>query len=83
MAKVAVPVMTPADDIASPAAVMAAEAVNVSGPVPPLVKDVAPRQTGQLLVLPDYWKDDTSSWAMEVTVQTSRGETYKNKVNWR
>jgi hypothetical protein len=54
-----------------------------SGPVPPLVKDVAPRQTGQLLVLPDYWKDDTSSWTMEVTVQTSRGETYKNEVNWK
>jgi hypothetical protein len=54
-----------------------------SGAVPPLVKDVAPRQSAQLLVLPDFWREDTSSWTMEVTVRTTRGETYKNKVDWR
>jgi tetratricopeptide (TPR) repeat protein len=54
-----------------------------AGPVPPQVKDVAPRDTAQLLALPDFWKEDTTSWSMEVLVRTARGETYKNKVSWK
>ncbi len=55
-----------------------------AGPVPPLVKDVAPRDRAQLLVLSgNYWREDTSSWSMEVQVRTTRGELYKNTVNWR
>jgi tetratricopeptide (TPR) repeat protein len=56
---------------------------KVSGPVPSLVKDVAPQQKAVLLSLPDFWKEDTTSWAMEITVRTVRGETYKNQVSWR
>jgi eukaryotic-like serine/threonine-protein kinase len=51
-------------------------------PVPPLAKDVAPRQKTVVLSLSDIWKENTSSWTMEVTVRTIRGETYKNSVKW-
>jgi len=54
-----------------------------AGPVPPQVKDVAPRDSAQLLMLPDFWKEDTTSWSMEVVVRTARGETYKNAVTWK
>jgi serine/threonine protein kinase len=57
---------------------------KTSGPVPPQVKDVAPQQKAMLLSLSgNVWKEDTSSWAMEVTVRTLRGESYKNQVTWR
>jgi serine/threonine-protein kinase len=56
---------------------------GAQGPVPPLAKDVAPQQRALLRELPDLWKEDTSSWSMEVIVRTSRGETYRNQVNWR
>ncbi len=53
------------------------------GPVPPLTKDVAPKQKALLLSLPDLWKEDTTSWTMEIMVHTTRGETYKNQVAWK
>jgi serine/threonine protein kinase len=53
------------------------------GPVPPLTKDVAPKQKALLLSLPDLWKEDTTSWTMEIVVHTTRGETYKNQVSWK
>jgi hypothetical protein len=56
---------------------------GAQGPVPPLTKDVAPQQRALLRELPDLWKEDTSSWSMEVMVRTSRGETYRNQVTWR
>ena len=39
---------------------------GVERPVPPLTKDVAPQQRALLLELPDLWKEDTTSWSMEV-----------------
>jgi serine/threonine-protein kinase len=56
---------------------------GASGPVPPLTKDVAPRQRTLLREFPDFWKEDTTSWSMEVMVRTARGETYKNQVSWK
>jgi tetratricopeptide (TPR) repeat protein len=53
------------------------------GSVPPLTKDVAPRQKAPLLENPDVWKEDTTSWSMEIVVHTTRGETYRNQVTWR
>jgi serine/threonine-protein kinase len=53
------------------------------GAVPPLAKDVAPQQKATLLALPDVWKEDTTAWSMEVVVRTARGESYKNKVEWK
>jgi serine/threonine-protein kinase len=56
---------------------------GAQGPVPPLTKDVAPQQRALLRELPDLWKEDTSSWSMDVLVRTVRGETYRNQVNWK
>jgi hypothetical protein len=56
---------------------------RAQGAVPPNAKDVAPGQKATLLSLPDVWKDDTTSWAMEVLVRTVRGDSYKNKVEWK
>ena len=54
------------------------------GVVPPLAKDVAPKQRTVIYSLSgEIWKEDTTSWSMEVTVQTARGETYKNQVTWK
>src|SRR5262249_35466602 len=43
---------------------------RAQSPVPPLVKDVAPRQKAVLLSVSDIWHEDTTSWSMEVTVRT-------------
>ena len=56
---------------------------RAQGSVPPNTKDVAPGQKATLLALPDVWKEDTTSWAMEALVRTTRGESYKNKVEWK
>jgi len=56
---------------------------GAGGPVPPVAKDVAPQQRALLREFPDLWKEDTTSWSMEVTVRTARGETYKNMVSWK
>jgi serine/threonine protein kinase len=56
---------------------------GAGAPVQPQTKDVAPQQQGLLMSTRDIWKDDTTSWSMEVTVRTGRGETYKNQVTWK
>jgi len=56
---------------------------RAQGPVPPQTSEVAPAQTATLLSLPDVWKEDTTAWSMEVLVRTKRGESYKNKVEWK
>jgi tetratricopeptide (TPR) repeat protein len=56
---------------------------GVSAPVQAQVKDVAPQQKALLMSSRDIWKEDTTSWSMEVTVSTARGESYKNQVTWK
>jgi serine/threonine protein kinase len=56
---------------------------KISGPVNPQTRDVAPRQTALLMSTTEMWKEDTSGWAMEVTVHTARGERYTNQVTWK
>jgi len=29
------------------------------------------------------WADGVTSWSMEVTVSSQRGDTFRNKVTWR
>jgi tetratricopeptide (TPR) repeat protein len=54
------------------------------GAVPPLAKNVAPKQKTVIYSLSgEIWKEDTMSWSMEVAVQTVRGETYRNQVTWK
>jgi len=52
-------------------------------PVPAQTKDVAPQQKALLREVPDFWREDTDSWSMEVVVRTARGETYTNQVTWK
>jgi tetratricopeptide (TPR) repeat protein len=56
---------------------------GVSGPVPPLTRDVAPGQRALLMDTTQQWKEETSSWSMEVAVRTARGERYTNQVEWK
>ena len=57
---------------------------HAGGPLQPQTKEVAPRQKALLLSTPpDMWKEDTSSWQMEVALTTARGETYKNTLVWK
>jgi tetratricopeptide (TPR) repeat protein len=52
-------------------------------PLPPLTKEVAPQQRALLRELPDFWKEDTSSWSVEISVSTVRGERYTNQLSWK
>ena len=56
---------------------------GVSGAVPPLTRDVAPGQRAMLMNTTQQWKEETSSWSMEVAVRTARGERYTNQVEWK
>jgi len=56
---------------------------KVSAPVPPQVRDVAPAQKALVMSSTEAWKEDTTGWAMEVTIKTTRGESYRNQVNWK
>ncbi len=56
---------------------------GISGAVPPLARDVTAGGKATLFSVADTWKEDTSSWTMEVTVRTVRGEKYVNSVTWK
>ncbi|PYQ52928.1 MAG: hypothetical protein DMF78_10295 [Acidobacteria bacterium] len=56
---------------------------RISGPMSPQARDVAPQQKALLMSATETWKEDTSNWAMEVTVRTVRGERYTNQVTWK
>jgi serine/threonine-protein kinase len=53
------------------------------GPVPPLAREVAPRQKALLREVSGIWKEDTTAWNMEVLVRTARGEAYQNRLTWQ
>ena len=56
---------------------------KVGAPVPPLARDVAPQQRAVVMSTTEAWKEDTTSWQMEVTIHTQRGERYTNQVTWK
>jgi predicted negative regulator of RcsB-dependent stress response len=56
---------------------------KVGAPVPPQVRDVAPQQKALMMDTAEAWKEDTTGWAMEVTIRTARGEKYTNQVTWK
>jgi hypothetical protein len=56
---------------------------GASGAVLPLTRDVAPGQRALLMDTAQQWKEETSSWSMEVAVRTARGERYTNQVEWK
>jgi tetratricopeptide (TPR) repeat protein len=56
---------------------------KVGAPVPPQTRDVAPQQRAVVMSTAEAWKEDTTSWQMEVTIHTARGEKYTNQVTWK
>ena len=56
---------------------------RAGGPVQPSVAEIAPRQKAVLLSQDGIWREDVTSWSMEVAVRTARGETYRNQATWR
>jgi tRNA A-37 threonylcarbamoyl transferase component Bud32/tetratricopeptide (TPR) repeat protein len=56
---------------------------GVGGAVLPLTRDVAPGQKALLMDTSQQWREETSSWTMEVAVRTARGERYTNQVEWK
>jgi len=51
--------------------------------VPSLTKLVGPRRKELVFTVGDVWREDFTSWAMEVSIRTPRGEVYRNRVEWR
>jgi hypothetical protein len=52
-------------------------------PLPPKVKQVAPKQRVLLQELPGVWRAGVSDWAVEAVV-TSRGQdVYRNRLTWK
>jgi hypothetical protein len=56
---------------------------KVGAPVPPQTRDVAPQQRAVVMSTAEAWKEDTTSWQMEITIHTVRGERYTNQVTWK
>jgi tetratricopeptide (TPR) repeat protein len=56
---------------------------KVGAPVPPQTRDVAPQQRAIVMSTSEAWKEDTTSWQMEITIHTARGERYTNQVTWK
>jgi tetratricopeptide (TPR) repeat protein len=53
------------------------------GAVPPRAKEVGPNQRALLLSQSAVWRKEYSSWSMEVTVRSIRGDVYRNEVSWK
>ncbi len=59
------------------------DTVRTSGPVTPLVKEVAAKQRALVFELEDPWKQVVSTWRMEVQITSDKGETYTNLLSWK
>jgi hypothetical protein len=56
---------------------------KLQGPVPPLTKEAAPHQPAPVFEIKENWREDTTTWSMEVVLKTTRGETYRNSLTWK
>jgi tetratricopeptide (TPR) repeat protein len=56
-----------------------------AGSVPPAATTIAPGARAPVWQSPGdlVWKDGTASWTMEIVLQTTKGETYRNTLSWR
>ena len=59
------------------------DSVRSSGPVTPLVKEVAPKQRVLVAEIADHWKAVGAIWRMEVQITSDKGETYTNLLSWK
>jgi hypothetical protein len=61
-------------------------AVNGSGgggPVPPRTREIAPQQRSLVAEATGAWREGTTSWTTEVTVDGGKGESLRNTLTWR
>jgi hypothetical protein len=54
-----------------------------AGTMPPRLRDVAPKKREVIGTFSDVWRDNTATWAMDITVTSERGDVYKNQVTWK
>jgi hypothetical protein len=55
------------------------------GALPPLATTVAPRDRALVFQTPGdlVWRDGTQSWVMEILLQTTKRESYRNTLSWK
>ena len=56
-----------------------------AGALPPSATTVAPGSRAVVWQSPSelVWKDGVSSWTMEIQLQTTKGESYRNTLSWK
>jgi hypothetical protein len=54
-----------------------------AGTMPPRLRDVSPRKREVIGTFSDVWRENTATWAMDITVTSERGDVYKNQVTWK
>jgi archaellum component FlaG (FlaF/FlaG flagellin family) len=52
-------------------------------PLPPKVKQVAPKRRVLLEELPGIWRPDVSDWAVEAVVTSKSQDVYRNRLTWK
>jgi hypothetical protein len=56
---------------------------GAGGAVPLLATTAAPRQKTLLFQIDDTWKQESTSWSLEVQLTTDRNEIYKSQLTWK
>jgi hypothetical protein len=57
--------------------------VLTAGPARPRLRDLSPKQRAVVGVFSHVWGQNVSSWALDLTVTSDRGDVYKNQVLWK
>jgi hypothetical protein len=52
-------------------------------PLPPKVKQVAPKQRVLLEELPGVWREAVGDWAVEAVVTSKNQDVYRNRLTWK
>jgi hypothetical protein len=52
-------------------------------PLPPKVKQIAPRQKVLLEELPGIWRPGVGDWAVEAVVTSKNQDVYRNRLTWK
>jgi hypothetical protein len=53
------------------------------GPMAATTREISPQQRALIQELTGVWKDGATSWSLEISVQSSHGETVRNTLTWR
>lgn len=59
------------------------DTVRTSGPVAPIVREVAAKQRVLVVEISETWKPVSTTWRMEVQITSDKGETYTNLLSWK